>query len=63
MLRDSFQVLLRAIHISDETIENKGKLKIILQLTEIMQTNFKSVKVPGEFIVIDESQIAWRCRV
>lgn len=64
MSRNRFQLLLRYIHFeNNEAPTRNSRHYKVERLLEKTVRNFKSSKIPGEHLVIDESMIAFRGRL
>lgn len=65
MSRNRFECILKCLHFNDNNIVDTSEpwLSKIKELSNLLNTCFESVYIPGDNIVIDESMIPWRGRL
>lgn len=64
MTRNRFEILLRMLHFSDNSIPNENdRLRKINPLLNLLQSTFQEVYTIGKKMVIDESMVPWRGRL
>lgn len=64
MSRNRFECILKCLHFHDNDVDiAEPRLSKIKELSNLLNTYFQSVYIPGENIFIDESMIPWRGRL
>lgn len=63
MPRNRFQLLLRTMHFSDNTIISEDRLQKLTPLLDLLKRSFQDPIIPGEFLCIDETLVPFRGRL
>lgn len=63
MSRNRFQLLLKTLHFSDNTLLSNDRLQKITPLVNKLITNFQRYMIPGEYQCIDESLVPFKGRL
>lgn len=63
MSRNRFQLILKFIHFSDNSLVGSDRLGKVSGLLAMLEHNFVNARRPGEVLAVDESMIPWRGRL